>query len=350
MEITREVFEAQYRPRFGTANPERMLVPFWEWMIRGDPDPDPAPGEGVLGELGLVMREGILRSTYGPWRVRDLFDAPPSRTAGPIWTFDRMGQTRTELPDGRLVCIGGEHEDSYDPDFNTYNDVVVFESTGEIEIYGYPKDVFPPTDFHTATLAGDRIVIIGCLGYPADRRPGYTPVHALNLGDYRVAPVASSGESPGWIWNHAAELTDGTITVRGGEVVEDRGGKEHFRHNFEDYTLDLATGVWRRVTNRNWAQWRVRRADGKWFEIDPLLRPEAVVPVSVPCEVLPCEEEWHRARGAVEGVALELTVTHRAVEVVIEGQLPHPRADRLLKEIRSRAETATGQACVLEQV
>lgn len=349
MEITREVFEAQYRPRFGTANPEPTAVPFWEWMIRGDPDP--APGEGVLGELGLVMREGILRSTYGPWRVRDLFDAPPSRTAGPIWTFDRMGATRTELPDGRLVCVGGEHEDSYDPDFNIYNDVVVFGPTGEIEIYGYPKDAFPPTDFHSATLVGDRIVIIGCLGYPADRLPGYTPVHALDLADYRVSPVATPGELPGWIWNHAAELTtDGTITVRGGEVVESRGGKEHFRRNFEDYTFDLATGVWRRVTNRNWAQWRVRRADGKWFEIDPLLRPEAVVPVSAPHEALPCEEEWHRARIAVEGVPVELTVTHRAVEVVLEGRLPDPLAERVLEQIRSRAETATGQACLLERV
>jgi hypothetical protein len=230
-------------------------------------------------------------------------------------------------------------------------DVVVFSGDDEIEIYGYPREAFQPTDFHSATLVGNCIVIIGCLGYPADRRPGYTPVHALGLANYPVAPVATSGNAPGWIWNHAAELaTEGSITVRGGEVVEDRGGKEHFRRNFEDYTLDLATDVWHRVTNRNWAQWRVRRADGKWFEIDPLLPPEAVVPVSVPHEVLPCEEEWHRARIAVEDVALELTVTHRAVEVVIEGQLPDPLTSRVVEEIRSRAEIATGQPCALERM
>ena len=35
MEITREQFDQQWRPRFGLANPERMQLAFWEWMIRG---------------------------------------------------------------------------------------------------------------------------------------------------------------------------------------------------------------------------------------------------------------------------------------------------------------------------
>ena len=36
MQITREVFDEQRRPRFGTANPERMRLEFWDWMIRGN--------------------------------------------------------------------------------------------------------------------------------------------------------------------------------------------------------------------------------------------------------------------------------------------------------------------------
>ena len=108
MEITREQFDQQRRPRFGMANPERMAVPFWEWMIRGDDQPPPDDGR-VLGELSLVMREGILKSTYGPYRARDLFQVQLNRDDGPIWTFDRMGQSRIELPDGRLVCVAGEH-------------------------------------------------------------------------------------------------------------------------------------------------------------------------------------------------------------------------------------------------
>ena len=39
----------------------------------------------------------------------------------PVWCFIRYGATRTKIPDGRIVCIGGEHEDSYDPDFYIYN-------------------------------------------------------------------------------------------------------------------------------------------------------------------------------------------------------------------------------------
>jgi hypothetical protein len=34
------------------------------------------------------------------------------------------------------ACIGGEHEDYYDPDVHIYNDVVVLGPGGEIEIYG----------------------------------------------------------------------------------------------------------------------------------------------------------------------------------------------------------------------
>src|SRR5262245_54182637 len=133
MRISRELFDAQRRPRFGTANPERMQLAFWEWMIRGDDIP--TADEGIIGQYGPSKRAGILKSVYGPYRARDLDQVPLNRDDGPIWTFDRMGQTRTELPDGRVVCIDGEHEDHYDPDFCIYNDVVVFGPADKIEIY-----------------------------------------------------------------------------------------------------------------------------------------------------------------------------------------------------------------------
>ena len=99
--------------------------------------------------------------------------------AGPGRCFDRFGQSSNQLPDGRVVCIAGEHEDSYDPDFYIYNDVVIQQPDGRIDIFGYPREVFPPTDFHTATLVGNRIVLIGSLGYPDERRPGETPVTSV---------------------------------------------------------------------------------------------------------------------------------------------------------------------------
>ncbi len=246
MEITPELFEQQRRPRFGLTNPERMRHEFWEWMIRGPERPEAA--EGDPGPYQLMMRDGVLRSEYGPWRARDLFNVSQQEAPGPLWTFDRMGRTLTSLPDGRYICIGGEHEDSYDPDFCIYNDVVVVnEAEGEIEIYGYPKDAFAPTDSHSATLAGDRIIIVGCLGYPDQRRAGRTPVYALELSGYRIDEIQTSGDSPGWIYKHEARLESAAddIIVHRGTAITEKDGAQHFWRNLEDYALNIRTGTWR---------------------------------------------------------------------------------------------------------
>ena len=100
---------------------------------------------------------------------------------GPFWSWDRFGRTSTELPDGRIIHIAGEHEDYYDPDFCIYNDVTVEHPGGRLEFYLYPKEIFPPTDFHTATLLGDDILLIGSLGYTDMRRIGETQVLRLNV-------------------------------------------------------------------------------------------------------------------------------------------------------------------------
>ena len=105
MTISREIFDQQRLPRFGKANPERMTHAFWEWMIRGDEELR-ASGVSGLGESGQQLRDAKLKSIYGPHRARDFFNVAPNRHDGPIWTFDRMGQTKTRLPDGRLICIG----------------------------------------------------------------------------------------------------------------------------------------------------------------------------------------------------------------------------------------------------
>src|SRR5262245_25043463 len=118
MQISRAVFDEQRRPRFGTANPERMRLAFWEWVIRG--------GGGPAGEGGV-------HAAYGPWQAREVFGGARNGEDGPIWTFSRYGRTETALPGGRLVCVGGEHEDFYDPDFCIYNDVVVLGPNGAVE-------------------------------------------------------------------------------------------------------------------------------------------------------------------------------------------------------------------------
>ncbi len=125
----------------------------------------------------------------------------------------------TPLPDGRVIEIAGEHEDYYDPDFCIYNDVFVHDRKGNCDIYIYPREVFPPTDFHTATLAGEHIYIIGNLGYLEDRRPGYTQVFRLDIKTLKVERLETRGAMPGWISKHKASY-DGqsVITVKNGKI------------------------------------------------------------------------------------------------------------------------------------
>jgi hypothetical protein len=122
-----------------------------------------------------------------------------------IWTWRRFGQTCDELPDGRRIYIGGEHEDwyvaashafcfpdrahtylRYDPMFFIFNDVVVYDPQSQsYDLYRYPVNIFPPTDFHTATLLGDSIWIIGGLGYSKDRG-NVTPVYRLDVNTLTI--------------------------------------------------------------------------------------------------------------------------------------------------------------------
>src|SRR5262245_28223962 len=349
MKISRELFDQQRRPRFGTANPERMRLDFWEWMIRGD-DAPPAEPDDSLNSSGWMMRMGCLKSRYGPWRARDLFNIPVNREDGPIWTFDRMGATETELPDGRLIRIGGEHEDYYDPDFCIYNDVVVIGPTDQIEIYGYPKEVFPPTDFHTATFTGDHIIIIGCLGYMDDRRPGYTPVYSLDLSEYRFTKIETSGKMPGWIFKHEASFDlERTITIRGGKTNEEQDGEIRFRHNVEEYALDIRSGTWRRLTDRNWPQFSIKPEDGDRFAPERYPKVEDLWPRNIEHAVIACDDR-RQSRIVVEGVTVSITISPRNIEVIAEGKLPDDLVLRVAEEIRANAEAAIQHRCILEPV
>jgi hypothetical protein len=370
MEINRKLFDSQRRPRFGTANPERMSLAFWEWMIRGDDAPS-TEDEGVLGKFGLMMRNGILKSGYGPWRARDKFKVSSERTDGPIWTFDRMGASRTAIPDGRVVCVGGEHEDHYDPDFNIYNDVVVFGPDDRIDIYGYPKDVFPPTDFHTATLLGQRVVVVGRLGYPDDRRAGTTPVFALDLTTYRMTEIEAPGESPGWIFEHEAEIDlCGAIAIRGGKVFEEVAGSHRVRRNFDDFVLNLHAGSWERLTDRKWRQFSIRTEDRKFFmhgsrsdfesircgdtRIDPaafdsqvFFTFDAILPTGIGYE-RETDDDWKGVRIVVDGIPVSIRLEGGEIEIIVEGKMTEELSQRLAEDLRSNLEATTGCRCVLD--
>lgn len=215
---TKEDFLRDWQPRFGETNPQRIESQFLRDMVRTG------------------------KSAY---EARVFFTGDKTDdTLAPVWCNDRFGASLTELPDGRYVQIGGEHEDHYDPDFRIYNDVIVFDGRGGFEIYAYPEADFPPTDFHTATLVGDQIYVIGSLGYPKGRKSGTTLVYRFDTATWRVTRVATSGAMPGWIYKHLAtyDAVSNAIRVWGGKVQEPTKRHETNRSSF---LLDLETFVWR---------------------------------------------------------------------------------------------------------
>lgn len=214
LHITKEQYLAGKHPRFGTANPEVMEIEFWKDTVRS----------------GITA-----------YAVEDTF-ADTDWMNGPVWCFERFGKSITELPDGRIVEIAGEHEDYYDSDFYIYNDVIVHNGDGTFTIYGYPRDVFPPTDFHSATLVDNHIYIIGSLGYAGERSVGETPAYRLNCDTFEIEKIVATGEDPGWIHRHKARLKNKSeIEVTGGEIYS---GEEGYVENQSTYMLNLTDMSW----------------------------------------------------------------------------------------------------------
>jgi len=203
-------------PRFGQTNPSPMDLPFWHSMIH---------------------------SGQHAYTAATRFEVAVPR---PIWCAARFGQSLTFLPDGRMVEIGGEHEDFYDADFCIYNDVFV-HGDGSLQIFGYPKEVFAPTDFHSATYVDGAIYIIGNVGYVGTRQVGTTPVYRLDCQTWAITRVATSGDGPGWVHRHRARADGTRLEVHGGQRLGvDADGKEVWLDGAR-HVLDLATGIWTKI-------------------------------------------------------------------------------------------------------
>lgn len=228
--ITPELFQTWRAARRGERQGEVMTNPVWEWLVR----------------------TRISASTAAHHFGQTSFGAPPG------WCFQRFGQSRTMLPDGRTLFIAGEHEDHYDPSFFIYNDVVITHPDGSLEIRGYPVSEFPPTDFHSATLLGDRLILTGNLGYQGEREAERTQVLSLDVSSLRIQQLETQGESPGWISRHSSELTSDGIIVRGGKIA-----LSHLRENIDDWLLNPESLRWTRLTDRQWPQFHFERQDGE---------------------------------------------------------------------------------------
>jgi hypothetical protein len=342
--------------RTGVRNPHDLTNPAWVWLARNP-------------ELNA-------------WQANELMRGPSSLEVGPHWCAQRFGQSRTELPDGRTVAIGGEHEDSYDPDFFIYNDVLVLAPSGDVRIYGYPYDVFGPTDFHSATLLADgRIVIIGCLGYVSSRAPGTTPVHALDTTTFAMSRLASTGERPGWIFKHAATLgEDGrTIRIAGGERLVLVDGERQFVENIDDWALSLDDGRWSRLTDRRWQEWSLERADGRLSDLFSIWMVQKHADGKTPFDREQVEEykEKHGSlpdfalyddryspplahtrvpgdefahptvvRNVIEGVTVRYVEEGAGAHVIVEGPLSQEQIDVVIEDARKKLEALEGAGYV----
>jgi hypothetical protein len=331
-EISRELFMAWRAPRVGTANPERLTNPVWAWIAR-----DPEMNAYIANKHA---------------------DGPSSLAAGPCWCNSRFGQSRTELADGRVIALAGEHEDYYDPDFYIYNDAIVETPDGGLEIYGYPRDAFPPTDFHTATVVGDRIILVGSLGY-AGERGSETQLLALDTRTLAMSRLAATGESPGWLYKHTAELDAGSIVVRGGMRDADDSVE-----NIDDYALALDSMMWTRLTARKWSIWQLERDDGKRSQLwrihsfvmsyawsDDARRAAAIAELGFEPDVEryasrytpPIEhasaarddDEYNVVRIAVGGVIVRYVETDPTT-IVIEGELAELVEHRIVEDARAK--------------
>ena len=162
-------------------------------------------------------------------------------------------------PDGRVVCVGGEHEDQYDPDFFIYNDVVVFRSADDFDVYTYPSETFPPTDGHSATLVGDRLWLIGNIGY-VDRRGSEAQVLTLDLATLRIERVRTRGDDPGWVARHRAAFVPERDAIAVGPGESYAGNRKRVTPPAE---LSLDDLTWRRI-DAEALPWRI--VDRGWLD------------------------------------------------------------------------------------
>lgn len=344
MEITRDQFERECKRRYGVSNPERMRVATWEWMVRQGGGPYP-----VRMELGLEPNYGSCTEEL----------CRPN--ANPDWCFSRFGMSRTTIPDGRIICVAGEHEDWYDPDFCIYNDVVVLRpdpgatavtlQSGGVEIYGYPESVFPPTDYHSATLIGEGLILIGRLGYPGTRLQAVTPVVALDTRSYRIEQVATTGPCPGWIYRHYASYDPSrhAIAVRGGRI-EVAGAQEETPH-LSVHWLYLDGFRWELINRRETHRRFIFSCSDDSNDAFCGPTADSFRVKTVPCDWFPPEDHGVDTYYVdVQHVRVSFEDFLTEVRALVEGDLPLDVTDQIMAEVTSNLCDTTGSPWTVQEV
>ena len=348
----------------------------WQYARRGQ-----SPAE----DLSNSVWEWMFRGRVDPYHANRLFATGEDFPSQPRWAGCRMGQSETRLSDGRTIWIAGEHEDFYDPDFFIYNDVIIEHADGRVEIRGYPVEVFPPTDFHSATAIDEErsILIVGSIGYQQSRDEHRTPVYRLNTTDYQIVQVETKGASPGWIHKHTAERSvDGKrLTIRGGEIMYGKG----FIESIDDWALCLEQFVWTRLTDRRWPTYQVHREDGKRlhlfeysshvFELEhPQFGTDSAERIELEIGAAPAldaykslfvpaiahttpsirdeseSDNWRTTRLLIDGVCIRFVDDSEYITVVAEGDLETATLISLIEELVSKLASVENCKCTYTRI
>jgi len=177
----------------------------------------------VEEQLGKRRVPATIECLHNPTDITDtIFKLPPVWKdpchRWPAWNCYRYGISGNKYKN-QTIYIGGEQDEHYDPNFFIYNDVIVVDDvTQAIRVYGYPRDVFPPTDFHETFVIGDMIWMIGSLGYQMDRQ-STIQVFRLHVPTMRMERVPVTGDLPPWMYFHEGMPTcclmdDDGFTIR----------------------------------------------------------------------------------------------------------------------------------------
>lgn len=362
-EITKKVFKQWRDARRGKRAAEDLSNPYWSWLVR---------------------------SEDSSWSANEHFKGPSSYGGNAAWSAERFGQSTTNLPDGRILLIAGEHEDHYDPDFFIYNDIIVRHPDERIEILGFPKKVFPPTDFHSASLVDGKIILIGNLGYPEDRKTGETQILVIDPKTWEIRKQPSTGESPGWIHSHQATVDNGFITITRGNVWKDHDTQ--LIENFDDWRLSLTDWTWERLTHRVVTVFEIARKDGEMIglhEISMWLMQEKhgplpafemphmddhevkemlensmkgtepkdreaferlYMPDGVDFKPPPATEDDLEIRIEVEGILVRYRDSMDHIALTIEGELKPELINQLRDDLKTKLERATGKPFIVRQL
>lgn len=340
-EITPEVFHQWRDARRGERMAEELSNPYWSWLA-------------------------TLEDEFNSYRVNKHFSGPSSIDGNPLWSWDRFGRSETLLPDGTTVFVAGEHEDFYDPDFFIYNDVVIRAADGDVRILGYPTEVFPPTDFHSATLWNGQLLLVGNLGYGDERLAGETQILLVDVRTWEVCRKGSTGDGPGWIHEHNAELVDGgeALLITGGKVWT--SAEDPIAENIDEWQLDLREWRWKRLTERCWPAFAFSQSDGASLDLFGMrcalwneqlnLKIESATPPkdreafenlyrpSVAHRAMPENEDEHNVfRIEIEGVTVRYVEEYEELMMTVEGTLPNEMVEGLRDDLLGKLQRATGK-------